>query len=333
MVTPDNSSIGSPIKKVYYSEDDHKKFAPPPKASKDFKKYLDNDHHRPQGKVSKGPDKPDKDDEESSAASVLETSSEGEQSVMSLLASKSAAKMKKPLTDTSKTKADVKSDDKVAVNDSEIPKKSPLDVFQTKQNVTRDWALDDTVDPFEGETKSPEKEHEEDKYLSEHGDLTSVNPFALGSLYNATTVHATTDSVASVDHSAMIATMRELADKVLDGIVEMKQNGDTSTIVTIKNMPLFNDARIVLTTSANAANEFNVAFENLRPDAKQLIDQNLNTLRLVLDDSSYVNAVHILTTSTLIEHPLPTDTDRNFARGDREDQEEQKRQQKEKDKG
>jgi len=347
MVTPDNSSIGVPIRKInYHHDDDSIKNVPPSRTDKGFKKYLDIDDHRRDSKVSKGPVKPDKDEEEASAAGTLEVSSEGEQSVMSLLASKTAGKMKKPLPDDS-LKSNVNIDknvdkdegeDQVAFVEPAIskPKQSPLDLFNsnTKQKTVRDWDLDETIEAFVGKTKSVLEDDIDMKFSSEQSDLASINPFASTNTLNSTTVNATTDAPVPVDHSALIATIRELADRVVDSIYEMKQNGDTSTIVTIKNMPLFNDARIVLTTSSNASNEFNVAFENLRPDAKQLIDQNMNTLRIALDDNGYINAVHILTTTTLIEHALPGDNkDKNFARGDRENQEEQKRQQQEKNKG
>ncbi len=83
---------------------------------------------------------------------------------------------------------------------------------------------------------------------------------------------------------------------------------------------MFNDARIVLTSFNTAPKEFNIAFENLRPDAKKMIDQNLGTLKIALDDQGFVNVIHILSTTTIIEHRLPGDapTGQSFARGGRD---------------
>lgn len=205
-------------------------------------------------------------------------------------------------------------------------KQSPFKVYETAYKPRS--PLSDSEDDTDYTSTSPvpaKKILRPDTQFTEvTPDLSFVNPLhgvISGATATTPIVGEVSPSVPQVDRAALISHIQALADKVVDSVYTLDQSGKTETIVTLKNMPLFNDARIILTSFNTAPKEYNVAFENLRPDAKQVIDQNLNTLRVALDDQGFVNVIHILSTTTIIEHPLPGDNTgagQSFARGDRE---------------
>lgn len=125
--------------------------------------------------------------------------------------------------------------------------------------------------------------------------------------------------------------LKEIVDKILAQLQVLETSGKTETVVTIKNNPLFEGAKFIITEFKSATKEFNLAFENLRPDAKIILDDNINALRNSLLQDGYARAIHIVTTTTNIEHRIMGESATPFAGRDREnqqqDQQRKKRQQ------
>ena len=89
-------------------------------------------------------------------------------------------------------------------------------------------------------------------------------------------------------------------------------------MITLKNLPLFDGAKLFVTSYDQASKEFNVRFENLLPAAKDMLDmkQYQESLRLSLQERGYT--VHILTATTYVETPIVMAEDERMKRGDRE---------------
>lgn len=92
--------------------------------------------------------------------------------------------------------------------------------------------------------------------------------------------------------------------------IEMQGKPDV-TIVTLKYPPMFENANVVLTEIPKNLNttqkpQFDISFENLSTQAKHLLDlqQNRSELKLALEEKGY--GVHIVVTTTEIEHPVIT---------------------------
>jgi hypothetical protein len=111
-------------------------------------------------------------------------------------------------------------------------------------------------------------------------------------------------SVQQTARGSPIAAIQALVDQIVEKMYSIETQGKTDIVIVIKHPPLFAGANVVLTTFDTASKEFNIAFENLRPDAKLLLDQNLSSLKTALEEKGNANAVHIITTTTLREQTL-----------------------------
>lgn len=102
---------------------------------------------------------------------------------------------------------------------------------------------------------------------------------------------------APIDTSKLV----EIAQKIISEIQQMELNGKTETIVSLVHPPILKGAHLVLTSFATAKGEYNIAFENLSPQAKALLDsnQNLDILKMNLEQKGYIT--HMITTSTVSE--------------------------------
>lgn len=98
--------------------------------------------------------------------------------------------------------------------------------------------------------------------------------------------------------------IQDLINQMVKKIQEMTYEGKTETSITLKQPPMFSGANLIVTGYESAQGEFNISFENLRPEAKALIDlaANRDTLHQALIDKGYT--VHMITATTTIEHPL-----------------------------
>ena len=98
----------------------------------------------------------------------------------------------------------------------------------------------------------------------------------------------------------------DLATQMIEKMTVMKTKGETTTELTLKFPPLFQGTIVQIKETATAPGQFNLSFQNLTAQAKQLIDQqNSNdTLKQTLLERGY--NVHIIVATTQIEKPEPT---------------------------
>lgn len=143
-------------------------------------------------------------------------------------------------------------------------------------------------------------EEKEDKFTTrfstEQTDLSYVNPLAAGQTQINVNLNVKAERTA-----IPVSNIQEIINQMMEKVTEIKNAGQTETIVTLKHPPLFAGATIVVTAFDNAKNEFNISIENLTQAAKNLMDMrnNRDSLLLTLEQKGY--AVHILATTTVAE--------------------------------
>lgn len=147
--------------------------------------------------------------------------------------------------------------------------------------------------------KTEKKDKFTSRYQEEQPDLSSVNPFQANSW-----VAAVGESKEQISPHVS-ANIKEIVDQIVKQLYTIERAGQTDTVIIVKHPPLFEDAQIVLTSFDSATKEFNLTFENLSAHAKQVLDDNMPTLKTTLEMQGYANAVHIITTTTLVEHHFP----------------------------
>ncbi len=166
-------------------------------------------------------------------------------------------------------------------------------------------------------------------FAREQPDLASINPMAL----NPAPPAGETAPVQAPQVPRMTSQeLQEIIDQIVSKIYTVKLDGQTDTVITLKHPPLFAEATVVLKAFENAKGEFNIAFENLNPAAKKVLEmqENQNSLRFALEQRGY--AVHIITATTLTETVRIVDAespekgkdeDREGSQGKREQQEQE----------
>ncbi len=134
-----------------------------------------------------------------------------------------------------------------------------------------------------------------------------------------------TDKAQEGQESSRSATIKEIVTQIVDRIQIMRKDNETHTTITLRHPPLLEGATITLTTTDHAKREFNIAFANLSPDAKLLLDRKFkeDSLTETLERKGII--VHMLTTSTQ-ENPLNIEASGQSFR-DRQEQQQQQQQQ------
>lgn len=345
MVTPSNTPDFKPVRREE-RKDDSNRPSRPTTPNRDFREVMEEKRRA------------ESDDEKDSLAALFNKEAKKTSSRGAPTSKKSAPEKKASLLQDSPTKtgkAKDEEDEEVAVTN--IPaepvseetettligwpvggekKESPFNIYQAmtktkvKADAERTWetaAQSESESELIAHTKHSEQKKSaiKDKdtltrFAAEgQTDLAFVNP--LGT--SASTVRGVGESSGAVQ-AASTAELQAIIDKIVDGMYTLEKSGSTETIVTLKNLPLFEGARVVITSFSTASKEFNIAFENLRPDAKLLVDANMAGLRSGLEQAGHANAVHIMTSTTLIEHPISA----NEARRERESGQGRQQQQK-----
>lgn len=134
------------------------------------------------------------------------------------------------------------------------------------------------------------------------------------------------EKAEEVQETARSATIKDLANQIIDRIQIMRRDNETSTMITLRHPPILQGATITLTTSDNAKKEFNISFANLSPDAKLFLDRKLNedSLTQTLERKGII--VHMVSTTTQPDNLLNIDA-AGQAQRDRQDQQQQQQQQ------
>ncbi len=189
------------------------------------------------------------------------------------------------------------------------PKESPLAVYKqmTAKGNVRAFARDvqaetpSSVAKADKADKTLKKEKSTARFSETQGDLNGVNPLA-GVMGSVASVGGT---VEEAKPSVNVSHIQEIVDQIVDRLYTIQTQGQTDTVIVLKQPPLFAGANVVITSFDSASKEFNLSFENLRSDAKRVLDVNLISLRTALEEKGYANAVHIVTTTTYVEHNIP----------------------------
>lgn len=185
------------------------------------------------------------------------------------------------------------------------PVESPFALYKqltSKEAPESSFALETSSDMPAKPTKAGSRsEKTTTKYQQEEPDLAYVNPLG-GAVLG---VNGVAESVEDLPKPMVVSHIKEIVEQIVKELQIVERQGQTDTVIILKRPDMFNDARVVLTSFDSATKEFNIAFENLTMAGKQLLDNNLFSLRAALEDKGYANALHIVTTTTIIEHHLP----------------------------
>ena len=155
------------------------------------------------------------------------------------------------------------------------------------------------------------------RYSQEQPDLSYVNPFAQA--LQSQGVAPTSD--AKIERAAPVTpAMQELIEQVLKQMYTVTQSDKTDTVMTIQYPPLFQDARVIVSSFETARGQFNITFENLSQAAQRILDleQNRKSLLTSLEQKGY--NVQIFTTTTVLEPRL--NVDQAFAQGRQQERDE-----------
>lgn len=148
------------------------------------------------------------------------------------------------------------------------------------------------------------KEKIPSNFTREQPDMSAVNQYGSQS---ATFVNPIADNSAAIKAPAPIqSNLKEIVDQIVKTMYEVKADGKTETVIELKGN-VFEGAHLTVTSYDSARGEFNIAFDNLTPAAKQLLDQQMSrdSLLLTLQREGY--NVHIMSTSTYNEERLLTE--------------------------
>lgn len=210
----------------------------------------------------------------------------------------------KLVADTNPKLVREKMDDRTSVKGKEemVPQQNPY------QPVAKRRELDPSKDkpvaqgsPFSlfKEVGHEKKEKGFSQFSQEQPDLAYVNPLNMPlEKANASSQVADAKPVTRAPY------IQSIVNQMIEKLQTVRTETKTDTIITLKHPPMFAGANLIVTSFDTAKKEFNIAFENLRPDAKRLLDlqQNRNDLKLALEEKGY--GVHIIVTTTEIEHPI-----------------------------
>jgi len=172
--------------------------------------------------------------------------------------------------------------------------------------------------------QAPLKDKSQEKFSSqfaakEQPDLSYVNP-----LNQPTPTERMVDSTPQRAPLLPALTAQQIVEQIAHHmeVQDFKATGLTNTTVTLNYPPIFEKAQIVVTSFDTARNQFNITFQNLGPQAKNLLDQQAtqDSLKHALEVKGYM--VHIITATTTIAQPVITDASDQF-RGYKEQPDEQ----------
>jgi hypothetical protein len=164
-----------------------------------------------------------------------------------------------------------------------------------------------------------------DRYLSEQTqpDLAYVNPLSTGGSVQSA-------QIAQKQESTLPArSLQEIVDQIVDEVYTLESKGQTDTVITLKNIPLFDQVKVTVSAYDSANGQLNIEFSNLTQNAKRILDMNLDGLRSALLDNRNITAIPMLITTT-IETPRIEQKEGFSQERNREDQEnsgQQRRQQ------
>lgn len=142
---------------------------------------------------------------------------------------------------------------------------------------------------------APKRTYLHTEFTREQPDLSYVNPFTIAAPAPAVAIAPE----AKVERPMPIsAELQLLIDKLATEMTVVQQGGQTETTVELKHPPLFDGARVTLTSFETAKNEFNIRFENLTQAAQHVLGQQVYRQELLSNLEQKGYNVHIFTATT-----------------------------------
>lgn len=193
-------------------------------------------------------------------------------------------------------------------------KKSPADLYSQVSNEGR---IQKQSDPIKEKNKNTDQENSGLNLTA--GQIEISN----NALSKAETISHTTKASEI---------MKQLADKLVDEINVLADKNQTDTTITLKYPPIFEGATVTITSYATARGEFNINFNNLTQQAKNVLDMAANRTSLAdaLDQKGFT--IHIISTETIQRNYGVQDPGLNQGGNRNPQNEQQEKQQKQKQK-
>jgi len=314
-----NAAIRSSDELARTNAADEKKVPPPP-GRKDFKQVLGKDEEKPAWSP-----KEEKLKKTSTRDDRVATKSRSPYSPPPV-----AAKGK-PKDNTLSTDEDEEEVAEEPIPPTPKPTPSPLSMYQqvAKESSSKAPAWVADAQPMElpslgKKESSTRKESSSTRFQEAQADSAVINPFMSSSSLE---VGSIANKGAEIKASS-VSDLQELVNQFIDKLYTVEASGESKTVFIVKNIPLFENAKVTISEFKTAQKEFNLTFENLTQEAKYVLDANMNYLQQALKDNGYARAIHIVTTSTYEETPIIGTTQSAYAQNEREG--EQKKQDREK---
>jgi len=118
-------------------------------------------------------------------------------------------------------------------------------------------------------------------------------------------VMSQTSQAVQQPHSRAVE-LQAAIDHVVKAIYQMRNVGDTNTMIELKDTGLFSGARIVVSESDTSKGQLNITIDNLTQAAKQMMDEanNRKGLLSALEEKGYIIQMLVTTTAFLPTAPL-----------------------------
>lgn len=174
-----------------------------------------------------------------------------------------------------------------------------------------------------GSSNNKDKDKIATRFATDQPDLSYINSMT-AARQDITVANVKADQVRPTTN------IQEIINQMVDAVQEMKSKGQSDTIITLKQPPLFAGTTLVVTSFDSAKGEFNISFQGLSQTAKNLLDMGANqtSLKLALEERGY--AVHIITTTTEIENVIATNETNPKSNSSRDNQDQEQQQGKKK---
>lgn len=135
----------------------------------------------------------------------------------------------------------------------------------------------------------------------EQHDLSYVNPVITPVQADVQTTKTETERVRPVISPQEV---KEIVDRIAKELYTLTQAGRTDTVIILQHPPMLNKVQVVITEFDSAAKQLNLSFENLTGPAKQLLDNQMESLKKALSDEGI--KTQMITTTTEIIHTVPS---------------------------
>lgn len=316
-MNPDNVRVTSGRDSNYKSSDVKGRPTAEPESTKDFKKILDKDAG-------------EKDEDAASKEIIEETDG-------LIVAMTQDTKKKAPTSLFDLTAAQKSPRLAVKTDQPDVPVAAPTiddkvvgDIKPVKEKPVETDDADIKVDVETVPVTPVEKDRFTTRFSTEQTDLSYVNPLAA----TANQQPSVNLNISNEKLIVPVKSIQDIINQMVANVTEMKAAGKTDTEVTLRYPPLFEGAKVIVTSFDNAKNEFNIAIENLTQEAKNLMDLKINrdNLLLALEQRGY--AVHIFATTTVAENRVtPPPPDQQFGRQREQEGQQQGSQQQQRGRG